>query len=531
MSTELPPAEAESPEAGGVIVVEERPHPLTPVVQVWVWLVALVIFGGRQLLENPDQLSKFDPTKFSWPLIVVLGLGGVSIAWNLWTWWTTRFVVTDAELRVEHRGVQHESRRVAYRRIQAVDITQPFAARLLGMAELAIDVGGDSSVRLRYLSRQRATELRAFLLERAHGPRNSRRPTAWPAPAADTPAAEDGTAGSEPPDEWTRPAVPDGGAAAAVTAGGTQATSAHTRAWDDAAASDLTLIRVPPGQLALGAVLSHELLVLILLGLIPIGIGVATGHAWLIGGGLIPILLSIAGFLSSRVIGQFNFTLADTGTGLRITRGLTSITSQTLPVHRVQAIRIDEPVLWRRVRRARIELTTLGLAQVSADEGGVSATSVMLPIGSWADVKTAVSALWPGVDVDAVELRQPPRRARWLAPLAWRWIGYGWSDRVLVLRRGWWTRQTWVIPHARLQSARARSGPLERHLRLATAEVHPAGISMPASVYLEGEHAADFVFAEMRRAREARAIEHHDQTSAEASKIGGVQADAMPEAR
>ena len=47
--------------------------------------------------------------------------------------------------------------------------------------------------------------------------------------------------------------------------------------------------------------------------------------------GFIPMLLAIGGFLMSRVVNQFNYTLADTHSGLRITRGLTSLRSQTMP--------------------------------------------------------------------------------------------------------------------------------------------------------------------------------------------------------
>ena len=46
-----PPAQAAtaSEDAG---VTEERPHPLTPIVQIWVWLVAIGLFMIRQVLEK-----------------------------------------------------------------------------------------------------------------------------------------------------------------------------------------------------------------------------------------------------------------------------------------------------------------------------------------------------------------------------------------------------------------------------------------------------------------------------------------------
>jgi len=446
-----------APTASGPLS-EERPHPLTPVVQIWVWVVGIVFFSLRQLAEDPgDLFGGLSLSRMPWWLAAFVAMGLISLGRNFWTWHTTRFVATAAEFRIDHKGVEHESRRVAYTRIQAVDVTQPFAARLLGMAEVTIDVGGGKPLRLQYLSRARATELRDFLLARAHGR--------------------------------------DAGAAVA------------TSAWDDSGAHDRVLLRVPPGELALGAVLSHELVLLVLAAGVPLGIGLALGQPLLIGGGVLPILLSIAGFLSKRVIGQFNYTLAETAAGLRITRGLTSLSSETLPVQRVQAIRLHEPVLWRLIGRARVDLSFLGMGKVTTNEDGVGASSIMVPIGSSDAVRTALRAVWPGLQLDAIALTPPPRRARWLAPLACWSMGYGTDDDVLVFRRGWWTRTTWIMPHARLQSASVSTGPLRRALGVADVAVHTSGFGAPATVYLPDADAPAFAYAELGRARASRGLE------------------------
>lgn len=439
------------------IVSEERPHPLTPIVQVWVWLVGIAVFVGRQLLEAPSDLSPLDPGRFPWWLAVMVVFALASIGRNLWNWWTTRFVATASELRVEHKGVEHESKRIAYSRIQSVDITQRFAARLLGMAELTIDVGGGAPVRLQYLSRTRAVELRDFLLTRAHG---------------------------------REPGQP-----------------AETSAWDDRGGDDVVLLRVPPRELLLGAALSHDLLALLLLAAVPLGIGLALGQPLLVGGGVLPLVFTIGGFLSHRVIGQYNYTLATSPTGMRITRGLTSLSSETVPVNRVQAIKISEPVLWRLTGRARVDLSYLGKQQLTTDEDQAGASSIMLPIGRPDDVRIAVDAVWPGVDVDAIPLRPAPAAARWLVPLSWPWVGYGWDDRVLVFRRGWWTRTTWVLPHARLQSVRAATGPLRRRLGVATIEVHTSELTGTATTFMTDEQASHFLFEELDRARGDRFAE------------------------
>lgn len=435
---------------------EERPHPLTPIVQVWIWLVGGAYFIVREFAESggkdPRQMWSDTP----WFFIVAAVVGVLSIVASLWQWWTTRFVVTPSELRIEHRGVGHDTKRVAFQRIQSVDVTQPFAARLLGLAQLTIDVGGSQPIKIEYLSRGRAVELRDLLLHRAHGRR---------------------------------------GAAEA------HATSALTDAGD----ADRVLIKVPPAELLLGAVLSHELLAMIAVTAIPFVIGVFLGEPLLVGGGILPMLFAIGGFLSKRVLGQWNYTLAETPAGLRITRGLTSLSSETLPVHRIQGIRLAEPVLWRRIGRARVDLTFVGMGKGSSDGEGLQATTVLLPIGRPADVATALHAVWPGFELDAIPLTPAPSRARLLAPLALPWIAHGWDDILLVLRRGWWTRVTAVLPHARLQSVRISQGPVERRLGVTSVEAHSAAtLGQNPAVFMTDADAALFLRGEAARARLAR---------------------------
>ena len=88
------------------------------------------------------------------------------------SWYFTRFVIDDEELRIESGAVFKSSKKVPFERLQSVDIVQPFAARLFGLAELRMEVGaGDSVIKLHYLTRAEADRLRDYLLARAHGQR------------------------------------------------------------------------------------------------------------------------------------------------------------------------------------------------------------------------------------------------------------------------------------------------------------------------------------------------------------------------
>ena len=60
-------------------------------------------------------------------------------------------------------------------------------------------------------------------------------------------------------------------------------------------------------------------------------------------GVLIPLAIGAVTMISRRVIAMFNFTLAESPRGLRITRGLTNLTSQSVPINRIQG-REDHPI-------------------------------------------------------------------------------------------------------------------------------------------------------------------------------------------
>jgi len=230
---------------GGPVVSEERMHPLTPIVRLWIGVVAFGWYVVTSLLEGQDPFWDADALALNTPWWVPLVGAGlvIGLGAGYWSWWTTRFVIDAHEVRVENRGAFQESKRIAFSRIQSVDVAQPFAARLLGLAELRIDAGADAGTRLAFLTRARARELRDYLMVRAHG--RDADPAAAAAPAS---------------------------------------------AWDDLGAADLVLIRLTPADIVLGALLSLELLILVAAFAVPLAIA-----AWFdvpmlaIGGGLVPL--------------------------------------------------------------------------------------------------------------------------------------------------------------------------------------------------------------------------------------------------
>ena len=85
-------------------------------------------------------------------------------------WLVTRWAFDGATLRIETGLLRRDSQQLPVARIQAVDLVQPFLARVLGLAELRIRVAGAKSAHhLSYLAEPVATDLRARLLAAHHG--------------------------------------------------------------------------------------------------------------------------------------------------------------------------------------------------------------------------------------------------------------------------------------------------------------------------------------------------------------------------
>ena len=96
--------------------------------------------------------------------------------------------------------------------------------------------------------------------------------------------------------------------------------------------------------------------------------------------GLIPLAIGLVSMISRRVFQMFNFTLAQSARGVRVTRGLFNLTSQSVPVNRIQGVRVLQPILWRRLGWYRIDVNVLGYGSSEGGDNDTSATSVLVPV-------------------------------------------------------------------------------------------------------------------------------------------------------
>lgn len=412
--------------AAAAPVVMERPHPASPLVKGWIALVAITLSVGRDTVD--DLFKPHHPDSNPMALWFVLGGLGVFVlvtaVFGYFSWRFTKFVVDDHQLRIDHDFIWHNSEKVPLTKIQSVDVVQPLAARLIGLAALRVDVGGGKPVKIEYLGRERSYRMRDYLVARAHGQQVTL-------------------------DEMASRPV-----ASVLT---------------DQAEHETVLLRVPGARLVLGAVLSTEFLVALVSAVAVVGTSVLfDGEAAL--GVMVPLVMTMVGVIGQQVVQQWNYRLLRSGQALKVSRGMTALVSQSLPTRRVQGLAVTQHLAWRPFGLYRVRMDVLGYS--GGEDAKDQPSDILLPVGTWAEVTTAVQAVWPDFSFDAVELHRPPSRARWLHPFAFGWMAWGSTDEVMMSRTGALVRRIALVHHARVQSAELEQGPLQRRMGLATASLH-----------------------------------------------------------
>ena len=449
----------------GTVVPPRRLSPLTPLVRAPLLMVAFLSASWQQLVREQQGIGTIG--------VVLAGLLVAGAAYGTASWLRTTYVITGDELRIDTGVVARQSRRIRIDRLQGVDILQPFVARFFGLAELRLDVaGGDREGRLAYLPRREAEQLRGVLLVRRE---QLTRPDGAPGTPG-TPGVPAGVLAGMPA------GTPDGGP------------------WPGEARP--VLARLDLGRLLGSLALSTETLLLVGAGCALIAASLATGTVELTGG-LVPAAIGSVLSLSRKLTGYYGFTLTESAEGLQVRRGLTSLSSQTVALERVQGVIVREPLLWRPWGWARLDVAVAG--NLGADSGQAEASSTLMPVASRAEVFALARRVLRDRDPAAVAVVPPPRRSRWLAPLAAWHLGAGQDDQLLVTRRGFWVRRLDVVPQERTQSVQLVQGVLQRRLGLAHVVVDsPPGPVRVLAAHRDGADARRWLEAAVVRGRAAR---------------------------
>ena len=416
----------------------------------------------------PGVVFLFSQGLSPWTIALVLaGLVVVAVLAALWgflSWRATAYGVVGGSFRLRQGVFQKSERTIPLEHVQSVDTVQGIVQRVFGVYEVRVETAGggasEPDASLPALGRGATEELRRGIegarrepvgAEEASGPEVLRRLSTRDLLVAGATSGQIGVAlsllavGSQVFDEFF--------------------SEAFFRNLVDSLA---------PNALVLALILAPAVAVV----------------AW---------LLAIAG----TVLAHFGFTLSREGDFLYIKRGLLERREATIPLGRIQAVRVSEGFLRQPFGLASLRVESAGYGE----DAGVSA--VMFPLLPFDEVQALLREAAPEFAVSPT-LKPLPRRAlrRYvfracvpalvlaatgalasflvfdaafgllavglLPPFAlYGWLRFrdaGWAlerDRLVVRSRGL-ARTTAIAPRRRLQSRSVSHSPFQRRVRLAT---------------------------------------------------------------
>ncbi|MFC9984421.1 PH domain-containing protein [Microbacterium keratanolyticum] len=500
----LPPASAPTPPVDERTTLADgawhRMHPLTPLFKgglVLIIIAGIVISNMRERLgfwffslvapdADIDGLTGGDP--IDWVLennFVLVGLGVVlgvlvlfiGIFWLVWRFQEFRITGEHVEVR---KGILFRSqRRAPLDRVQGVNLTRPFPARIIGLAKLeVVGAGTDANVPLEYLATARAESVRADILRLASGARAAR---------------QDRIAG-------VAPGAPTTARAQLVNSVNHGVTDLITGV-DLADVQAESVVKIPTGRLVGSHLLSGVLWFLFFALIYVAALG---GVAWSVfrdgdpEGGIIiltmsvglavPFIIATIGVTWAQISKSLRYSIASTPDGVRITYGLLTTVTETIPPGRIFAVDITQSLLWRPfgwwvVRINRMSGKSLAQQQSSSAQQ----FNVVLPVGTRADVERVLALILPDAPESVRSLiwengalgpsendpyETMPRRAAWRRPLSWRRHGYAVTPFALFQRRGVVWRKLVIFPLARLQGFSLSQGPIDRLQRVTGVQAH-----------------------------------------------------------
>ncbi|MEY8569393.1 PH domain-containing protein [Brevibacterium linens] len=513
------------------------------------------------------------------PLVILAVVGGIVLVLLLtalfsWLAWRVMGYRVDSEAIYYRRGLLSKKlRKARLDRVQSIDLQQKLLPRLLGMAELVFDVAGgtDSNISLKYLSKKRAEELRDELLTAVRSRRqgHTRTEAAPGIPGSASSASGsvgNGSVGSEvaadgaDSSEFTGPAdgnsgpggqpgtdlsVPErGGDSLGVrltkrlgTLADEVSEEAESSLGDLLAPYNLSprvgdegeIIRVPVHRVVVSSLLKTETLVSVAVVIIVVITAIVL-LAFGIKEAFFPILVGVvpgvfAAFSVFRKnLDNANFVVRLGENGLAVNHGLFSTSRKVIPLDRIQAVALHQPLLWRWAGWWEAQFNI-------ASDGGKTKSNLLLPVGDIDQALLMVGLSLPdpqlpeGIGADtlvrsamydrksadpnaaaAEELFHPqPRSSRLVDPFVWKRRAYALTDSMLVLRLGILDRRVDFVPHVRVQSLRYYQGPLMRALNLGSVAVHStAGPITPLVKHQSMDGAKRFFNEHAERTRIAR---------------------------
>ena len=495
---------------------------VTPVLEGWKIVTGVLAFVTVQNLDELVRAYRFISEHgftlgggIGYYLLGLIAFIALWVGLGLLSWWRRAYAV-DADGVYLRSGILSRKLRTArLPRIQSVDVVHPLLGRIFGLGQLTVEVAGgrDSRVVIGFLTTRELQTLRDRILDLAAGqidlpgPAVAGGAVGASAVGRDTGGIDDAASAVRPED-----LAPEG-AAGSQTAPEQRAVPMQASHFQE-----YPLYSVD-GAILLGSLLrssSVYVLGLAVIGMLSAGIlilvsdSMTGSEALTIISSYLTMVIAMATIVWSHFNSAWNFQAAATPSGIRMSYGLTSETSRTLPPGRVHGVGLTGPILWRRKDWWKVDVTVAGREDRSQDGQNRQFGNLLLPVGAR---DTALRALWLvvpdlgvpdpdrllaqaliGRDDDGVDDPQAPagsaergfvrisRRGRLFRPLTWRRAAIALTDTCVIIRHGRWRRRVAVFPYERIQSLRVRQGPLARRRGLASLRLDMVAQEVPASI-------------------------------------------------
>lgn len=528
------------------------------------WFVILLAFGffqsiilnilttppnewGARLTQAFDENSSYFSATYSQLIgfgVLMLILVGGSI-----DWWFTRYSLDDLAIHRRSGFLFKKNRTIRLESVQSVDISRPLVARLLGVSELRFEVadGSSEALHIKYVSARKAEVLRRtamasinLLRSEAAGRPVDVLPESMQISAERMPDADQlhqpyeasygapyeasygapAQDGAQPAHQQAAPQ--QGGYSQPAPEQGIQQPGASRRGARmpmpvAADPSQPPIFRISNMRLIASIMLEH------LVWLVPavaLMVGAAVIAAILDGespflifmallpGTFVP-LLGYLGTLWARFDGAANFKITPSGQGgVTLRYGFTGTHTQNVMVERIQALAVEQSILWRAFGWYRIKMTIAGIGIEKNDNQKVVTRNVALPVGNKQETLMVLRLLLPALDEvqaqvlldtanGSLKSQKPqvpamivtPSSARWMDLLTWKrngvtTVGYtagsvqastridsdaarssvGEHTRgdLLLIRGGYFIRTLSIVPVSRVLSVSRGQGPLQR---------------------------------------------------------------------
>ena len=521
------------------------------------WFIILVAFGffqsiilnilttppnewGARLTQAFDENNSYFSATYSQligfaVLVLILVAGSID-------WWFTRYSLDDLAIHRRSGFLFKKNRTIRLESVQSVDISRPLVARLLGLSELRFEVadGSSEALHIKYVSARKAEVLRRTAMASINLLRSevagrpvdvlpdSMQISAERMPDADQLHQPFEASYGTPLQDGTQQVAPQQGAQqlapeqSAPQHPGTQQPVASRRGARmpmpvTADPSQPPIFRISNVRLIASIMLEHLVwlvpAVALMVGAAVFAAMMAGESPFLIFMAMLPGMFApMVGYvvaLWTRFDGAANFKITPSGQGgVTLRYGFTGTHTQNVMVERIQALAVEQSILWRAFGWYRIKMTIAGIGIEKNDNQKLVTRNVALPVGNKQETLMVLRLLLPALDEGQAQVlldtadgslksQKPqvpamivtPSSARWMDLLTWKrngvtTVGYtagsvqastridsdaarssvGEHTRgdLLLIRGGYFIRTLSIVPVSRVLSVSRGQGPLQR---------------------------------------------------------------------